>query len=152
MTHLLIQDLEKQQEHKKNPQIVPGATVKVHQIIKEGEKERVQIFEGLVIALNSGRGASKTFTVRKVVEGIGVEKVFPLFSPFISKIEIVSVGKVRRAKLYYMRGVSGKAARLKERLGAKKELMAEMELPVTKTPSTEAAPEATVEAAATPNE
>lgn len=98
---------------KKVPDVKIGSTVRVHQKIKEGEKERVQVFEGLVIAINSGHGADKTFTVRKVVEGIGVEKVFPLYSPMIKKIEIKTESKVRRAKLYYMRGRSGKSARLK---------------------------------------
>mgnify|MGYP001603837414 CR=1 FL=1 len=99
---------------KKVPNIVPGLTVRVHQMIKEGEKSRVQIFEGLVIKMNSGVGADKTFTVRKIVDGIGVEKIFPLYSPVIKKIEVKKESEVRRAKLYYMRGRSGKSARLKE--------------------------------------
>lgn len=96
------------------PEIRPGHTVRVHQIIKEGEKERVQIFEGLVIKIGSGHGSDKTFTVRKVVEGIGVEKVFPLYSPMIKKIELKKTSKVRRAKLYFMRDRFGKSARMKE--------------------------------------
>ncbi len=99
---------------KKVPNIETGLTVRVHQKIKEGEKERVQIFEGLVIKVNSGHGADKSFTVRKVVEGIGVEKIFPLFSANIVKIEVKKKSKIRRAKLYYMRDRSGKSARLKE--------------------------------------
>lgn len=99
---------------KKIPDVKIGNTVKVHQKIKEGEKERIQIFEGLVIAINSGHGADKTITVRKVVEGIGVEKIFPLYSQNIDKIEVKKQSKVRRAKLYYMRGRMGKSARLKE--------------------------------------
>jgi large subunit ribosomal protein L19 len=95
-------------------EIRAGHTVRVHQIIKEGDKERVQIFEGLVIKVNSGHGADKTITVRKVVEGIGVEKIFPVYSPIIKKIEIKKQSKVRRAKLYYMRGRFGKSARMKE--------------------------------------
>ncbi|MBU1151236.1 50S ribosomal protein L19 [Patescibacteria group bacterium] len=98
---------------KKVPNVKVGNTVKVHQKIKEGDKERIQIFEGLVIAINSGHGADKTFTVRKIVEGIGVEKIFPLYSPNIAKIEITKLSKIRRAKLYYMRERSGKSARLK---------------------------------------
>jgi len=122
MTHLLIQEVEKQQKDKhgsdaKVPVLRAGYVIKVHQKIKEGEKERVQIFEGLVLGLNSGHGASKTVTVRKEVEGIGVEKIFPLTSPNIVKIEIVRTHKVRRARILYMRGLSGKAARLKEKLG-----------------------------------
>lgn len=99
---------------KKVPEIKPGYTVRVHQRIKEGEKERVQIFEGLVIAINSGYAADKTFTVRKIVEGIGVEKIFPLHSPLLEKIEVKKESDVRRAKLYYMRKRTGKSARLKE--------------------------------------
>ncbi|MFA7685640.1 MAG: 50S ribosomal protein L19 [Candidatus Gracilibacteria bacterium] len=99
---------------KKVPDVKVGNTVKVHQKIKEGEKERIQIFEGLVIAINSGHGADKTITVRKVVEGIGVERVFPLYSQHIEKIEVKKQSKVRRAKLYYMRDRKGKSARLKE--------------------------------------
>ena len=99
---------------KKIPTIKTGNTVKVHQKIKEGEKERIQIFEGLVIAINSGHGADKTITVRKIVEGIGVEKIFPLYSPNVVKIEVKKKSKIRRAKLYYMRERFGKSARLKE--------------------------------------
>ncbi len=98
---------------KKVPELQPGMTVKVHQKIKEGDKERVQIFEGLVLQVAHGHGADATFTVRKVVEGVGVEKIFPVFSPNISKIEVIKKSKVRRAKLYYMRELFGKAARLK---------------------------------------
>ncbi|MDP2915448.1 MAG: 50S ribosomal protein L19 [Candidatus Aminicenantes bacterium] len=90
-----------------------GDTVKVHVIIKEGDKERVQIFQGDVIA-KRGRGLDATFTVRKISFGIGVEKIFPLHSRSIKKIEIVRSTKVRRAKLYYLRKLKGKAARLRE--------------------------------------
>ena len=100
---------------KKVPDLKPGSTVRVHQKIKEGEKERVQVFEGLIIAVNSGNGADKTFTVRKIVEGIGVEKVFPIHSPNIAKIQVKKTSNVRRSKLYYMRQRSGKSARLKEK-------------------------------------
>lgn len=106
---------------KKVPTISIGNTIKVHQKIKEGEKERIQIFEGLVIAINSGHGADKTITVRKIVEGIGVEKIYPLYSPNIEKIEVKKKSKVRRAKLYYMRDRSGKSARLKETFVTDKE-------------------------------
>lgn len=107
---------------KKVPIIRPGYTVKVHQKIREGEKTRTQIFEGLVIKVNSGYGADRSFTVRKVVEGIGVEKIFPLYSSNIEKIEVTKKSKIRRAKLYYMRERSGKSARLKERFVSQKEL------------------------------
>ncbi|MBC7794371.1 MAG: 50S ribosomal protein L19 [Clostridia bacterium] len=91
-----------------------GDTVRVGVRIKEGDKERVQAFEGVIIAMRHG-GARASFTVRKVSYGIGVERVFPIHSPSIDKVEVVSSGKVRRAKLYYLRDLSGKAARLKER-------------------------------------
>jgi len=107
---------------KKVPNIKPGQTVRVHQRIKEGEKERTQIFEGLVIKISSGTGTSKTFTVRKTFQGIGVEKVFPFHSPNIAQIEVVKTSKVRRAKLYYMRELTGKAARLKKKLLSAKDL------------------------------
>jgi len=97
------------------PEIKVGMTVKVHQKIKEGNKERIQIFEGIVIAKKHGKGISSTITVRKVVEGIGVERIFPLHSPSIEKIEVVKSAKVRRAKLYYLRTAKGKKARLKQR-------------------------------------
>lgn len=97
------------------PDIRPGDTIKVHQKIKEGDKERIQIFEGVVIARKHGKGISATITVRKVVDGVGVERVFPVHSPSIAKIEVVRSGKVRRAKLYYLRTAKGKKARLKKK-------------------------------------
>lgn len=93
------------------PQYRAGDTLKVHVRIKEGEKERVQIFEGVVIAM-SNKGASKSITVRKVSHGVGVERIFLLTSPKVAKIEVAQTGRVRRAKLYYLRGLSGKAARV----------------------------------------
>jgi large subunit ribosomal protein L19 len=112
----LLQDIQELPvtKDKNLAEIRAGHTVKVHQIIKEGDKDRVQIFEGLVIKVNSGHGADKTITVRKVVEGIGVEKIFPVYSPMIKKIELNKQSKVRRAKLYYMRKRFGKSARMKE--------------------------------------
>jgi len=95
------------------PDIRPGDTVKVHQKIKEGNKERIQIFEGVVIAKKHGKGIPCTITVRKVVEGIGVERIFPIHSPALNKIEIVKHGKVKRAKLYYLRTTKGKRAKIK---------------------------------------
>lgn len=100
---------------KQMPEIMPGASVKVHQKIKEGDKERIQIFEGIVIARKHGKGVSSTITVRKVVEGVGVERIFPVHSPAIAKIEVVKTGKVRRAKLYYLRTAKGKKAKLKKK-------------------------------------
>lgn len=96
------------------PEFRAGDTVRVHVRIKEGEKERIQIFEGLVIYRHGG-GISATFTVRKISSGVGVEKIFPVHSPMIAKIEVVRLGKVRRAKLSYIRSLSAKAARIKER-------------------------------------
>jgi large subunit ribosomal protein L19 len=92
----------------------PGDTIKVHVKIKEGDKERVQVFEGTVLA-RKNTGMGETVTVRKVSFGHGVERIFPLNAPIIDKIDLVRTGKVRRAKLYYLRGLKGKAARLKER-------------------------------------
>ncbi len=126
--------------------VQPGYTVRVHQKIKEGEKERVQIFEGLVIKTNSGYGADKTFTVRKIVQGIGVEKVFPLYSPLIEKIEVKKKSKIRRAKLFYMRNRSGKSARLKASFVSDKdmedEIIEENEEVVEETQNAEEAPQA----------
>lgn len=103
----------KSQLKKDLPDIRPGDTVCVSQKIKEKDKERIQDFEGVVIAKKHGKGISGTITVRKVISGVGVEKVFPIHSPAIEKIEIVKRGKVRRAKLYYLRTAKGKKARLK---------------------------------------
>ncbi|MBP8932966.1 MAG: 50S ribosomal protein L19 [Candidatus Atribacteria bacterium] len=99
---------------KEVPDIEPGQTVRVHLKVVEGDKERIQVFEGLVIALK-GSGISRTMTVRKMSFGIGIERVFPIHSPRIEKIEIVRRGKVRRAKLYYLRGKSTKESRIEEK-------------------------------------
>jgi large subunit ribosomal protein L19 len=96
------------------PDFRPGDNLKVHVRLKEGDKERIQIFEGLVIARKHG-GVSETFTVRKISSGVGVERTFPLHSPSIAMVEVVRRGRVRRAKLYYIRGLRGKAARIRER-------------------------------------
>ncbi|MDR1464379.1 MAG: 50S ribosomal protein L19 [Oscillospiraceae bacterium] len=98
------------------PKVIIGSTVRVHVKIREGERERIQIFEGIVIA-RKGSGVSETFTVRRISYGVGVERVFPIHSPNVAKVELVRLGKVRRAKLYYLRGRVGKAAKVKEKLG-----------------------------------
>ncbi|MBQ9111425.1 MAG: 50S ribosomal protein L19 [Oscillospiraceae bacterium] len=98
------------------PEVAIGDTVKVHVRIKEGDKSRIQIFEGTVIAMKHG-GISRTFTVRRVAHGCGIERVFPLHSPSVAKVELVRHGKVRRAKLYYLRDRVGKAAKVKELIG-----------------------------------
>ncbi len=117
MTHTLIQGIEKQFINKKAPILRSGYQVRVHQKITEGNKERIQIFEGLVISMNAGHGASKTFTVRKVVQGIGVEKIFPVYSPRIAKIEIKKTFKVRQSKLSYLKKAGGLSKRLSAKLG-----------------------------------
>lgn len=109
----LIQQIEAQQIKKDLPQIRVGDTVDVHIKIREGEKERVQLVEGLVIRI-SGTGVRKTVTVRKVSFGVGVERIFPLHSPLVEKIDIIKRARVRKARLYYIRDLKGKAARLKE--------------------------------------
>jgi large subunit ribosomal protein L19 len=107
-----IQQLEKEQMRLDHPDFGPGDTVKVHVKIKEGEKERIQIFQGVVISKRRGN-TNATFTVRKVSYGIGVERIFPLHSPTLDRIEVVTKGRVRRAKIYYLRKLKGKAARIK---------------------------------------
>lgn len=111
----LIKTLDAQNVKSEMPVIRIGDTVRVHIKIKEGSKERIQIFEGTVIAKKHG-GVNETFTVRRISYGVGVEKVFPLYSPVIEKVETVRKGKVRRAKLYYLRDRVGKAAKVKEKL------------------------------------
>ncbi len=114
MKNALIAAVEAENIKAERPQFQIGDTVDVHQRILEGEKERIQIFNGVVIARN-GEGARETFTVRRIVQGEGVERVFPLNSPKIAKIEVKRTGRVRRAKLYYLRDRVGKATRLRER-------------------------------------
>lgn len=110
----VLEMLEREQMRTDVPDFRPGDSVRVHARIKEGEKERVQIFEGVVIRRRRG-STGATFTVRKISYGIGVERIFPLHSPSIDKIEIITRGKVRRARLYYLRKLRGKAARIKEK-------------------------------------
>ena len=109
----LLRAVENSQIRTDLPRFRPGDTVRVHVKIKEGDKYRIQVFEGVIIAQKSNR-VSSTFTVRKVSFGYGIERIFPLHSPIIEKLEVVKSGKVRRARLYYLRGRRGKAARLKE--------------------------------------
>ncbi|WP_243290236.1 50S ribosomal protein L19 [Bacillus sp. FJAT-47783] len=110
----LIEEITKEQLRTDLPEFRPGDTVRVHVKVIEGTRERIQVFEGVVIKRRGG-GISETFTVRKVSYGVGVERTFPLHTPKIAKIEVVRRGKVRRAKLYYLRNLRGKAARIKER-------------------------------------
>ena len=121
----LLQQFEHDQlrqlvEQRPVPEFRPGDTVRVHQRVIEGNRERIQVFEGVVIARRN-RGINSSFTVRKISYGEGVERVFPLYSPRIEKIEVVRRGRVRRAKLYYLRERRGKAARIAERLTPKPE-------------------------------
>jgi large subunit ribosomal protein L19 len=114
MTNALIAKVSKPAKETNHPAIEPGDTIRVHVKIKEGDKERLQAFEGTVIARHNS-GIGETITVRKISFGHGVERIFPIHAPVIDKIELIRTGKVRRAKLYYLRGLKGKAARLKER-------------------------------------
>ncbi|WP_050181474.1 50S ribosomal protein L19 [Domibacillus robiginosus] len=109
----LIQELTQEQLRTDLPSFRPGDTVRVHVKVVEGTRERIQVFEGVVIKRRGG-GVSETFTVRKISYGVGVERAFPLHTPKIAKIEVMRRGKVRRAKLYYLRNLRGKAARIKE--------------------------------------
>ncbi|MBU2631603.1 MAG: 50S ribosomal protein L19 [Proteobacteria bacterium] len=109
-----MEKLEKEQLRLDIPDFTSGDTVKVHVKIKEGEKERIQVFEGVVIKKTKGYSSAR-FTVRKISGGIGVERIFPLYSPIIDTIEVVTKGRVRRSKLYYLRNLRGKAARIKEK-------------------------------------
>ncbi|MFC4404600.1 50S ribosomal protein L19 [Gracilibacillus xinjiangensis] len=109
----LIEEITKDQLRTDLPEFRPGDTVKVHVKVVEGNRERIQVFEGVVIKRQNG-GISETFTVRKISYGVGVERTFPVHSPRLAKIEISRRGKVRRAKLYYLRNLRGKAARIKE--------------------------------------
>jgi large subunit ribosomal protein L19 len=109
-----IAQLEREMIRLDLPEFNPGDTVRVHVKIKEGEKERIQAFQGVVISKRGG-ATNATFTVRKVSYGVGVERIFPTNSPIIDRVEVVSLGRVRRSKIYYLRKLRGKAARIKER-------------------------------------
>ena len=114
----IIKSIEHEQLKNKIPELKVGNTVKVHVRIKEGNKERIQVFEGIIIKVQGG-GLNQTFTVRKISYGVGVEKTFLVHSPLVEKVELVRVGKARRAKLYYLRDRVGKAAKTKEQIGAR---------------------------------
>ncbi len=110
----LIREIEEEQKKKELPEFNTGDTVRVHNKIKEGNRERVQIFEGTVLKRQGGNTSRATFTVRKISGGVGVEKTWPIHSPFVEKVEVVRRGKVRRAKLFYLRKLTGKRAKVKE--------------------------------------
>ncbi len=114
----IIKSIEHEQLKNKIPELKVGNTVKVHVRIKEGNKERIQVFEGIIIKVQGG-GVNKTFTVRKISYGVGVEKTFLVHSPLVEKVELVRVGKARRARLFYLRDRVGKAAKTKEQVGAR---------------------------------
>ena len=114
----IIKSIEHEQLKNKIPELKIGDTVKVHQRIKEGNRERIQVFEGIIIKKQGG-GVNATFTVRRVAYGVGVEKTFLVHSPMVEKVELVRVGKARRAKLYYLRDRIGKAAKTKENVAAR---------------------------------
>jgi large subunit ribosomal protein L19 len=127
-----LRTFSKNQLKEKIPPLHPGDTIRVYQKIKEKDKERVQVFEGVVIAKKHGRGISSTITVRKIISSVGVEKTFPIHSPNIEKIEILGRGKTRRAKLYYLRKAKGKKTRLKrieikEKTGLSDKIVARLE-------------------------
>ena len=114
----ILKSIEHEQLKNKIPELRVGNTVRVHVRIKEGNKERIQVFEGIIIKKQGG-GVNATFTVRRISYGVGVEKTFLVHSPMIEKVELVRVGKARRAKLYYLRDRVGKAAKTKEKVGAR---------------------------------
>ena len=136
MSNVITKDVEAGQLRSDIPDFKVGDTLRVHAKIIEGDKERIQVFEGAVISrANSGNRA--TFTVRKISYGVGVERIFPLHSPRIDKIEVIMRGKVRRAKLYYLRALSGKAARIK---GERVQITATKKTPTVDVATTEASP------------
>ena len=147
----IIKSIEHEQLKNKIPDLKIGDTVRVHQRIKEGNRERIQVFEGIVIKKQGG-SVNATFTVRRIAYGVGVEKTFLVHSPLVEKVEVVRVGKARRAKLYYLRDRVGKAAKTKENVGAKIEskyidikedvVEAPAETPVAQEVKTEEAPKA----------
>ncbi len=129
--------MEEKTAASKTPNFRPGDTIKVHMKVKEGDSERIQVFEGTVIS-RRGRGPSENYTVRKVSFGVGVERTFPLNSPHVDRIELARTGKARRARLYYLRGLTGKSARLDEREGAEDSARAESPKLAPKAPAAKA--------------
>lgn len=151
----IIKSIEHEQLKNKVPVLSVGNTVKVHVRIKEGNRERIQVFEGIIIKKQGG-GLNETFTVRRISYGVGVEKTFLVHSPLVEKVELVRVGKARRAKLFYLRDRVGKASKTKEKLGARienKEIVLKEEM-VEEAPVTEEVPvtENTIEDVASPEE
>ncbi len=137
----IIKSIEHEQLKNKIPELKVGNTVRVHVRIKEGNKERIQVFEGIIIKVQGG-GVNKTFTVRKISYGVGVEKTFLVHSPLVEKVELVRVGKARRARLFYLRDRVGKAAKTREQVGARiedREIVVKEDL--AEEPAVEAAPE-----------
>ena len=120
MFNLVNQAVLKNQNVKPYPKFSSGDTISVSVKIKEGEKERIQVFKGIVLKIQ-GSGSSRSFTVRKISEGIGVEKTFPFMSPMVSKIEILAYGKIRRARLFYLRNLKGRAAKVRSELAVMRE-------------------------------
>ena len=154
----IIKSIEHEQLKSKIPELKVGNTVRVHVRIKEGNKERIQVFEGIIIKIQGG-GINQTFTVRKISYGVGVEKTFLVHSPLVEKVELVRVGKARRAKLYYLRDRAGKAAKTKEQVGARienREIVLKEDLsdsePATEEATTEVAENAKPAEAAEPVE
>ncbi len=143
-----IEDLRQEDKKRVGTEFRAGQSVRVHRKIREGDKERTQIFDGLVIQVRNQSSLSATVTVRKIVSGIGVEQVFPVHSPLIEKIELVKEAKVRRGKLYFMRNLRGKAARLKERFFTDQELKAMQPHEITEEELAEAVEHEKEEAAA----
>lgn len=146
----IIKSIEHEQLKNKIPELKVGNTVKVHVRIKEGNKERIQVFEGIIIKVQGG-GVNQTFTVRKISYGVGVEKTFLVHSPLVEKVELVRVGKARRARLFYLRDRIGKAAKTKEQVGARiedREIVIKEDLaeePATEETAENVATEATTE-------
>ena len=139
----IIKSIEHEQLKNKVPELKVGNTVKVHVRVKEGNRERIQVFEGIIIKVQGG-GVNQTFTVRRISYGVGVEKTFLVHSPTVEKIEVVRVGKARRAKLFYLREKLGKSAKTKEQIGARIETK-EIVLKEEMTEETAQAPEAETE-------
>ncbi|MCC6138048.1 MAG: 50S ribosomal protein L19 [Bdellovibrionaceae bacterium] len=150
MTNLLEKAVASKNQKKSFPLFRAGDTVEVHVIVKEGEKERTQLYKGVVIKLK-GTGVSRCFTVRKISDGVGVERTFPFASPIVEKIELIAQGKVRRAKLYYLRRLQGKAAKLSSELVSKEDLalaMAPKETKASRAAKGDTAPKAPAKKAA----